>query len=84
MAAVEPIRVGVEIDRPGIVAKPVARFLLAVDQWDVLLILGAVLGVIGVGLQWGLPLAFIIGGTLLAMCGLYGARNTSSGWVEPD
>lgn len=83
MAAVEPIRVGVEIDRPGIVAKPVARALLAVDQWDVLLIVGLVLLVLGVGLQWGLAIAFVVGGSLLALCGLYGARNSTVAG-EPD
>lgn len=83
MAAVEPIRLGVEVDRPGIVAKPVAKALLAVDQWDVLLIVGLVLLVLGVGLQWGLPLALIVGGALLALCGLYGARNTTA-VVESD
>lgn len=85
MAAVEPIRVGVEFEGRGLIDKPVARALLSVDQWDVLLILGVVLLVSGVSLvmgallSWvvGLGSAFVVGGLLLALGGLWGARSES-------
>lgn len=76
MATVEPIRVGVEPSRTGIITRPVASALAAVDQWDVMLIIGVALLVIGVGLQWGLAMALIAGGVLLTVGSLYGARNT--------
>lgn len=60
----------------GIIAKPVAAVATAVDQWDVLLILGVVLLVTGVWMQWGIGIAFIVGGVLLALGGLWGARSS--------
>lgn len=65
----------------GIIARPVATAVVAVDQWDVLLILGVILLVAGVWMQWGLGTALIVGGILLTLGGLYGARNST---VVPD
>jgi len=61
--------------RVGLIARPVASLLLAVDQWDFLLLLGVVLLVAGTWLTWGIGVAFIVGGALLALGGLWGARS---------
>lgn len=75
--SVQPIRQGETelIESRGIVARQVAGALSTVDQWDVCLILGVVLGVAGVWLQWGMAVAFIVAGALLTLGGLWGARS---------
>jgi hypothetical protein len=86
VASVEPIRVGVgvEVDRAGVVAKPIVSAFAATDQWDILLVLGVFLFVIGVGLVIGVLVGLVVGiGSALGVCGalfilgaLLGARNT--------
>ena len=67
----EPIR------SRGIVARPISKGASSVDQWDVLLILGVLLTVAGVWLQWGMAVAFIVGGVVLAVGGLWGAVGST-------
>lgn len=69
----------------GVIARPVAGAFTAVDQWDVLLIMGVVMLVTGVGLVVGALVSVVVGigaalgtgGVLFAMGGLWGARNSS-------
>jgi hypothetical protein len=65
-------------ERTGVIARPVAKAVVAVDQWDVLLCLGVVLLGAGVWITWGMGVAFIVGGALLALGGLWGARSSVS------
>lgn len=66
----------------GIIARPVARVVATVDQWDVLLVVGVVMLTVGVWLQWGLGVGLVVGGALLAVGGLYGARGTNAQALE--
>jgi len=72
-------------DRPGVLARPIARSLALVDTWDVWLAIGYVLLVCGVslilgalvGLSVGIGSGMTVGGALLMVGALRGASAQS-------
>lgn len=63
-------------------AKTVAHFASTADKWDVLLILGTVMLLAGVWIEFGLAIALIVGGLLFMAAAILGANN-SPGQNEP-
>jgi hypothetical protein len=83
---VHPITEELRTDQPGIIARPVIGGMSRLDQWDILLVVGFLMLVSGVGLVMGslfgvvvgVGAALGVGGTLMMLAGLWGARSTTA------
>lgn len=83
---VHPITEELRTDQPGIIARPVVGGMGRLDQWDVLLIVGFVMLVAGIGLVCGALFGVVVGvgsalgvgGILMMLAGLWGARSTTA------
>jgi hypothetical protein len=65
------------VERKGVLAKPVAKVMTTIDQWDVMLLLGFLMLISGVFLVWGVGIALITGGSLFVIGSMWGARGAS-------